>query len=114
MGRCSVLDRTAFRRKIRCALTRPLITYRVEAMMSVQVDIGSACQRSFTDSRGEGGGKTECLYLVEVRRLPSIRGDGWHGAAAACVWRSAGLGRSPLVPTVKGVWVPGDGVGLVL
>src|SRR5262245_33134305 len=37
------------------SLGRWLITRDTGAIMSAQVDIGSACMRSFTDSRGEDG-----------------------------------------------------------
>lgn len=53
---------------------RRLIARGTGAMMSAQVDIGSTCKSSFTDSHGEDGRRTGVLYVVEDRCLPSIHG----------------------------------------
>ena len=63
---------------------RRLIARGTGAMMSAQVDIGSTCKCSFTDSRGEDGRRRGGLYVVEGRRLPSIHGDRGHSDRRRC------------------------------
>jgi hypothetical protein len=68
--------------------------------MLAQVDIGSTCKSSFTDSRGEDGRRTGVLYVVGGCRLPSIYGDGWdgdgwpRGDSKRCRGRFVGVGGS--------------------
>lgn len=81
---------------------RRLITRGTGAMMSVQVDIGSTCQCSFTDSRGEDGRRTEGLYVVEGCRLPSIYGDRGLATVGSGRWGSRQWGGGQR--TVSWLW----------